>query len=93
MTKAPYPGFPPNNREVTTVNGRTRQCLVVELRSLGALSDGQMAVIREQLEATVDRLKSKISVLDQSELISQDRFDPMLVEGLRLGRSDGGRKG
>lgn len=86
MTRRPYPGFPPNYKEVPSVNGLTRQCLVIEIRSLGALDNGQLALIKEQLGGTVDKLASKMPVVENAELVSQDQFDPILTEALRLKR-------
>lgn len=85
---SPYPGFPPNYKEVPSVNGLARQCLVIEFQSLGQLSTTEMAVIREQIEGTINALTSKMSNIENSELVQQDRFDPILTEALRLKRSD-----
>lgn len=84
MSKKPYPGYPPSYRTVDNTGGYTRTCLVVELLSLGALDQTQMALVQEQLEATVERLRRQLAVVEVSQVVTPDRFDPVLREGLRL---------
>lgn len=82
----PYPGYPPSYQHVRIIGGLTRTCLVVELKSEEPLSDGQMAMIREQLEGTLDRVTRNISILQKAELVSEKRFDTALLQGLRLAK-------
>lgn len=84
--KKPYPGFPPNYKEVSKIGGMTRTCFVIEFRSDGSLSNTQLAMIEEQVAAAVSKVASKIPTVDKVELVSQDRFDPILLESLRLSR-------
>lgn len=84
MSKRPYPGYPPSYRKVDETGGYTRTCLVVELLSLGSLDAVQMALVQEQLEATVERLRRQLAVVEVSQVVTPDRFDPTLREGLRL---------
>lgn len=84
MSQAPYPGFPPNYTELTDIGGLRRNCLVIEIRSLGNLSPAQLAVVQEQLEATAANLKSRIATIESIELVAANRFDTLLRAGLRL---------
>lgn len=85
----PYPGFPPNYREVPVVDGLVRECLVIELRSRGKLSSAQVAAVKEQLEATLSRFLNNMPELEIIQIIDQSRFDPSLIDGLRLTRKGG----
>ena len=84
--KKPYPGYPPNYKIVDETGGFKRTCIVVELLSLGALSGAQLALAQEQLEATVERLKRSLAIVERSDVVLPDRFDPLLKAGLRLSR-------
>lgn len=84
MSKKPYPGYPPSYRVVDNTGGYTRTCLVIELLSLGALDSAQLALLQEQLEATVEKVKKQLAVVEVSQVVLPDRFDPVLREGLRL---------
>lgn len=84
MSKLPYPGFSPNFKIVGTINGLYRNCIVIELQSVDKLNNVQMAIIQEQLEATVNRLADNIIDIKNTDVVSDDRFDSILREGLRL---------
>lgn len=83
-SKKPYPGFPPNYKEVETTGGYRRTCFVLEFLSLGQLEPTQIAMIEEQVEAMVEKLGRGIPTVEKVEFVTQDRFDPILLEGLRL---------
>lgn len=80
----PYPNLPPNKTAVQTIGGLTRTCFVLELRSFGALSDIQLALVKERLEACVNNILPIISVIESSTIASDDSFDRLLRDGLRL---------
>jgi hypothetical protein len=83
--KKPYPGYPPNYKVVDDTGGYKRTCLVIEFLSLGGLDNTQLALVQEQLEATVERLKGQLrSSVEGAQVITPDRFDPVLKSGLRL---------
>ncbi len=81
---SPYPGWPPSQRVVSTVGGLTRTCFVIELRSLGQLSPAQVAIIQERLEAGLATIKSRIPIVEDCDIVSNDRFDTLLRVGLRV---------
>ncbi len=83
-SKPPYPGYAPSYRNVKKTGGYTRTCLVIELLSLGDLDNVQMAFIQEQLEATVEKMRQKVMTLESTQVVTPDRFDPLLQEGLRI---------
>jgi len=80
----PYPGYPPSYKTISKVGNYVRQCLVVELLSIDGLNNVQIAQIKERLEATIADIKTKIPIIERSDIVSQDRFDPVLRQGLRL---------
>lgn len=82
MAKAPYPGYTPSFRVVDKTGGYDRTCLVVEIMSDGRLNAAQLAHIQEQLEATLARVLP--AVVEKSQVVTPDRFDSMLREGLRV---------
>ncbi len=84
MANEPYPGYPPSYRVVDSVGGFSRTCLAVEFLSLGRLEPAQLAIVTEQLEATVAKLRDSVTTIKAGELITPDRFDPLLRQGLRL---------
>jgi hypothetical protein len=87
MSKKPYPGYPPNYRVVDETGGYYRTCLVIELLSIGSLSNTEMALVQERLEATVEQLKRDLrATIEASQLVTPDRFDPLLRDGLRLSK-------
>ena len=79
---APYPGYPPSYCIVNNTGGYDRTCLVVELLSLGVLTDHQLTHIKEQLEATLNRLLP--AIVDKSQVVTPNRFDTLLRSGLRV---------
>ena len=83
MTKKQYPGYPPSYKEVPKMGGYSRQCLVVELLSLDKLDNTQIAQIQERLEAALSSLHLS-SIIEKTEVVTADRFDPILRRGLRL---------
>jgi hypothetical protein len=83
--KAPYPGFPPSYKIVDETGGYRRTCLVIEFLSLGTLDNTQMALIQERLEACVDIIqRSLMATVERAQVVTPDRFDPVVREGLRL---------
>jgi hypothetical protein len=67
---------------VDKTGGYDRTCIVVELLSDGRLDAAQLAYVQEQLEMTLARVLP--SAIEKSQVITPDRFDPMLREGLRV---------
>lgn len=84
MSKKPYPGFSPNYKVVDETAGFKRNCVVIEFLSIGSLDSTSLALIQEQLEATVERLGRQIPYIEQTDVVLPDRFDPVLKEGLRV---------
>lgn len=80
--KAPYPGMAPSYKSVHKTGGYNRTCLVIELLSLGGLDSAQIAYVQEQLEAAVQKILP--AVVEKSQVVTPDRFDPILRDGLRL---------
>lgn len=86
MSKPPFPGFPPSYSDVPKIGGRYRRCFIVEVHSLEPLTEAEEAVVVEQLGATVQRLHRNVQSIEDSELVTQDRFDGPLLRGLRLSK-------
>jgi len=85
MTKSPYPGYHPNNTSVTHLGNMARNCLVIELLSLSdELDQTELALVQEAVELSIDKLKSRIPSLESIKVVTPDRFDPLLRNGLRL---------
>jgi hypothetical protein len=83
----PYPGFPPSYKVVDETGGYKRTCLVIEFLSIGALDKVQMALIQERLEACVAGIhRSLVSTVEKAQVVTPDRFDPIVCEGLRLSK-------
>ena len=81
---APYPGYPPNYEIVKKTGDYTRNCIVLELRSLGPLTNVQLAIIQEQLEASLAKIVRQIPTIEGVDTILSSRFDSILRKGLRL---------
>ncbi len=79
----PYPGYPPNYKLVDKLGGFHRNCLVIEILSLDSLDNCSIALIKEQVEATLARLSVSIGI-EKAEVVSKERFDQSLKDGLRL---------
>jgi hypothetical protein len=86
MSKKSYPGYSPTYKNVLKTGGYSRTCFVLEFQSLGALSKGQVALIDEQVSALVNKLKQSLLTVEKAEVVTPDRFDPILLDGLRLTR-------
>ncbi len=82
MSKESYPGMAPSYKSVHKTGGYSRTCLVVEMLSLGNLDATQLAYVQEQLEAALARILP--AVVEKSQVVTPDRFDPILRDGLRL---------
>lgn len=82
MSSKPYPNYPPSFTIVEETGGLKRTCLVVELLSLGRLTDVQMAMVLERIEASIQALK--IPILEKVKVVQPDSFDTLLSAGLRL---------
>lgn len=80
----PYPGFPPNYKEVSETGGLKRTCFVLEFRSSHDLTNTQLAMIEEQISALAKKLAFRIPSVDTVEFVVPKRFDRILLEGLRL---------
>lgn len=83
MTKKPYPEYPPSYREVPKIGGYVRKCFVIELLCLDELDNVQQAIVQEKLEAALANL-SLNAIIQKAEVVTPDRFDPVLRQGLRL---------
>ena len=81
--KRPYPAYPPNYKIIPKVGGYSRQCFVIELLCLEELNNVQIAQIQENLEAALDNLPLN-PIIEKTEVVAPDRFDPILRQGLRL---------
>lgn len=84
MTKKPYPGFSPNFLKVGEIGGLKRTCFVLEVLSTETLGATQTAMIEEQISATADRLVGSMPNVEKVEFVTPDRFDRVLIDGLRL---------
>jgi len=84
MSKSPYPGYPPNYRNVDKTGGFVRTCVVVEFLSHSPLTNAEQAMIQEQLELALVRLRTNLATLEKSQVVLPDRFDTQLRTGLRL---------
>jgi len=78
----PYPGYPPSYKEIPKVGNYIRECLVIELLCIDKLEPAQLAQIRERLEAALEGIAN--ATVEKKEVITSDRFDPVLKQGLRL---------
>lgn len=84
MTKKPYPGIPPSYKIVDENGGYQRTCFVIEFLSLGPFDNIQTAMVQEQLEATTQKITQNITHIEKTDVISPDRFDRILRQGLRI---------
>ena len=81
--KTPYPGFNPSFRHVKKRNGNFRTVLVLEVLSKKQLTQTIKALIGEQVEAKLEQLMGRNGLIDY-DVVSDDRFDVLLQEGLRM---------
>jgi hypothetical protein len=81
----PYPGYQPNYKQVTSVGGYHRNCLVLDVLSLDSLDDAEIAMIEEQLSALTGKLAKSMPNIHKIEVITPSRFDKIVRDGLRLG--------
>ena len=80
----PYPGYPPNYTQLHIVGGYVRSCFVIELLTLGELSDVELALVKEHMEAAVESLQKRLVNIERTDVVDQSRFDRQLRSGLRL---------
>lgn len=81
--KTPYPGFNPSFKNVKKRNGNFRTVLVLEVLSKKHLTQTIRALISEQVEAKLDQLMGRNGLIDY-DVVSDDRFDVLLQDGLRM---------
>jgi hypothetical protein len=81
--KNPYPGFNPSFKNVKKRNGNFRTVLVLEVLSKKQLTQTIKALIGEQVEAKLEQLMGRNGLIDY-DVVSDDRFDVLLQEGLRI---------
>jgi hypothetical protein len=84
MPHEPYPGISPLYKVVSHTAGFSRTCLVIELLSVGGLSEEQLSFIRDQVDGFMERLGSSLAELEKSKTIIPQQFDTLLRQGLRL---------
>lgn len=84
MSKRPYPGYAPNYRHVDKLGGFHRSCFIIDILSLDNLSPAQLAMIQEQIEAAMSTIASNMRDIEKAEVVTPDRFDKLLKDGLRL---------
>lgn len=84
----PYPGISPNIRVVNETGGLTRQCIVIDIKSLGGLDGPQMAAIKEKLASAVSDLSKIVPIIETLTVADDSQFDRILLEGLRLSRDN-----
>lgn len=77
-----YPNFPPNYKSVTIHGGLHRTCIVIDILSLNTLSQGELAVIQERVEAAIENIRNHN--IEKTDVVLPNRFDPIVKEGLRL---------
>lgn len=80
--KLPYPGFNPSFRNVKKRRGLSRNVLVLEVLTKTKIKPASKALIIEQVEAKLSQLMGKNGLIE-FDLITEDRFDVLLQEGLR----------
>lgn len=80
----PYPNIPPQYRKVEKVGPYYRNVMVVEVLSTSPLDDTSRSHAREYLEAALDDTVARIKAVYSVEVVTSERFDPMLRDGLRL---------
>lgn len=84
MPKKPYPGANPSAELILEKGGYARSCFVVDVLSYKSLNNSQKAMIEEHLQAYVDKLVDLMPSIKEAEVIHPDRFDPILLKGLRI---------
>lgn len=80
----PYPGYPPNIKCVSETAGYKRDCMVIDILSLESLLPAEKAMIEEQISAHLAKLTQIIPNIHRCELVTSDRFDKILANGLRI---------
>jgi len=83
MSKLPYPGFNPSFKNVKKRNGLHRNVFILEVLSKKPINAATRALISEQTEAKIDQLLGKNGLVD-FDVVSDDRFDVLLQQGLRF---------
>ena len=84
MSKKPYPGYAPSYRYVDKLGGFHRSCFIIDILSLEDLNPAQLAIIQEQIEASVSTISKNMHDIERAEVVAPDRFDTLLKDGLRL---------
>ena len=84
MPKEPYPCASPSVELILEKGGYARSCFVVDVLSYKSLNDRQKAVIGEHLQAYINMLVYLMPSIKEAEVVHPDRFDPILLKGLRV---------
>jgi hypothetical protein len=84
MPKKPYPGVNPSIKTISKMGGLHRSCFVIDVLSGEKLSNTQQAVVEEHLQAHLNKIVNLMPAVEKAEVIHPERFDPLVLEGLRL---------
>jgi hypothetical protein len=83
-SKLPYPGFPPSYKKVNMTGGSNRTCIIIDILSIGRLTDIELAKLQESLEFTLANFKDVCKHVEGIDVVLPDRFDSKVMEGLRI---------
>lgn len=77
---APYPDIPPNYQTVRKLGTYDRDCLVIELCTLGQLPPGRLAALEDAIGVAI----AKFQDVEKHRIVRSDNFNLELSRALRL---------
>lgn len=83
MVRPPYPGFPPCYQIVDKIAGMNRDVLVIEILKELPITNIDLAYLKEQIEAVLQKAASNNKIIDRSAVYTSDTFDTELRKALR----------
>lgn len=82
-TRPPYPGYPPSFEFVDKIGGYNRDVLVIELLKEIPITNVDLAYLKEQIEALLQKAASDNKIISKSGVYTSDTFDTDLRKALR----------
>ena len=82
-TRPPYPGYPPSFGIVDKVGGYNRDVLVIELLKDVPITNVDLAYLKEQIEALLQKIALDHKIVSKCEIYTSDTFDTDLRKALR----------
>jgi hypothetical protein len=76
----PYPHFPPNYPVVRETGGYARDCIIIDILSLGTLDPERRAILEDKLSMVL----GEFSEIEKHDMVNSERFNTELQRALRL---------